>query len=432
MTTPDDTLDFKGWPQGIINRLSEFETPLDALRAATNVDILNTGKIRRRSGYTLVESGEWHSLWSDPTVGAMFAVKNGNLVTVNHNGAQATLLASIGTADVSYAAVAGRAYLTNGTVGGMVRNGAYDEWALPNPKTISVAAYNSPFDPVITSTSGLGAGEYQVCMTYTDALGRESGAGYAEIVALNGNQSIQVSNIPQNGTCSANLYVTGADGDMFYLAMTLPAGVTTCIIGDQTRGRQLETRWLQPLPAGQILASGAGRLFVGTNNVLRWSEPLRGGLYNPIQNYLSFPAQIDAIGVVGIGEQMSGVFVCSQQRTYFLSGSNPAEWKQRIALPAGAVHGTGTTVRAGLFGGDYQGNGMLFVSTEGGYCLGLPDGSVVPLTESKYVTPVADTGRLFMRRGPGLDQAIALLRGTTVNSLKFSDSVAEEVFRHGV
>lgn len=424
MTTPDKTLDLKGWPQGIINRLSEYETPLDALRAATNVDILDSGKIRRRSGYTLIEAGSWHSLWSEPTVGFMLAVKDGDLVTADHNGAGATLLASIGNAEVSYAAIAGRAYLSNGAVGGMIRNGAYDVWALPTPRSPHLATFSSP--------SGLHAGAYQVCMTYTDELGRESGAGYAEIVEVDGNQGILATDIPQYENCSSNIYITTANGDTFYHVIKLSAGVNQLLIGEQTRGRQLETRWLQPLPPGQLIAAGAGRLFVATHNVLRWSEPLRGGLYNPIHNYLSFPAQIDAVCAVGIGENMSGVFVCSQQRTYFLSGSNPAEWKQRIAFPTGAVHGTGTLVRAGLFGGDYQGMGMLFVSNEGGYCLGLPDGSVAPLTESKYVTPIADTGRIFMRRAPGLEQAIALLRGTAVNSLKFTDSVSEEVFRHGV
>lgn len=426
--TPEtrDMLNMPGWPRGKVNRLAEHATPIEALREALNVDILNDGKAQRRPGYQLVEAGDWHSLWSDDTLAYMLGVKNGDLVLATQSGTVASLASYIGANEVSYTAMAGKAYWTNGSFSGCVWQDQINRpWALdtPPPPT-QVSDYEA---------GGLVAGEYQICATFQDDMGMESGAGQSVLCTLSNVGGILCQGLPEiPAEWRYNIYVTDTNGDVFYLAAQLKPGTTSYIIGKSGRSRQLETRWLNPLPNGQLVASGGGRLFVAHGAVLRWSEPLRGGLSRLDKNYTRYPAHIDAIGVVGLGEQASGVYVCAGKRTYFMPGSDPSNWQQRVAFPSGAVRGTATKVRAGLFGADYQGFGMLWVSTDGGYCLGLPDGQVVALTEAQYVTPIADSGRVALRRAPGLEQAIALLRGTAVNSLAFSDSVVAEVNDYGV
>lgn len=425
-----------GWAAGIANRLQEHETPLDALRAAQNVDVMPSGKVRRRSGYTLVEAGAWHSIWSDEGIDFGIGVKNGHLVQFGAGGSVQTLVEDVGTAEVSCTLLAGRIYWSNGTLSGMVRPEALSQdalytggmpWAVQQPtEPPKLDAY---------ATGGMTAGEYQVAVTYTSGDGREGGAGAASLITITAGQGVHITNVPQpthSSITGVNIYISEPDGDVLHLARTISVGVTSIIIGLGPRGRQLETQWLQPLPPGHLLASGSGRVFVASDRVMRWSEPMRGALTDLARQYMQFPARIDALVPVGQGEDLSGVYVSAGKRTYFLRGSDPASWQNSIAFPDGAVLGTGIRVRAGLFGSDYQGFAAFFVSTDGAYCLGLPSGQVQPLSEGRYVTSVADSGRALVRRAAGLDQIIAVLRGTATNALAFSDSASAEVNDYGV
>lgn len=437
MPTPSapDLLKLQGFSGGIANRLPEHETPLDALRAADNFDILNTGAVSRRSGYTLIDAAEWHSLWSDESLGFAVGVRDGDLVLFEGTGtiSPTTLVASVGAAEVSCAAMAGRVYWSNGAQAGMVRP---DRSAAP-------WAIESPTHPPVVSANGLGgleAGDYQIAVTFIDSDGRESGTGAAAVVTLTAGQGLALSSIPQpthGDVAKILIYVSEPDGDVLHLVGSVAVGTTDTVVGVGDRGRPLATQWLQPMPPGDLVTAGAGRVYVASGNVMRWSDPMRDALHNPARNYARFTGKggsgnIDSIVAVGDGEESAGLYVSCGHLTYFLAGADPANWRKTIAFNAGAVRGTGTRVRAGLFGAEYQGFGAFWVSHDGAYLLGLPNGQVMPLSEGRYVTPIADSGRVVLRRAAGLDQMLTVLRGTAANAAAFSDSVSAEVNTYGV
>ena len=427
MTTPDKTLDFRGWPQGIVNRTREFEVPPGGLRSAENVDILNSGKIQRRDGYELLAAGDWHSIWADEGIGFALGVKDDNLVALDSGGSTTLIRTGVGSAEVSYALLAGRVYWSNGDQCGLVdQDLSYHDWAV-----------ETPAPPIATASAagGFPAGEYQVACTFIDGPGRESGTGPTTVVTLAEGQGIALSGISQPASADVakvNVYVSEANGDSLYLTRTLPLNNTTASLSLGKRGRQLTTQWLEPLLPGQIVAAGMGRVLVATHNMLRWSEPMRGALRGTTKSYIRFASGIDLVIPVGQGEESSGVYVAAGARTYFLSGSEPEKWSQRIALPTGCIRGTGIRVRAGLFGDDYQGYAAFFVGLDGTRYLGLPNGQIQALSKT-YVTDVADTGQSIVRRIAGADQIVTVMRGTGAgNSLGFSDSASAEVNRYSV
>lgn len=435
--TDDDLVALTGFAGGIANRLQEHETPLDALRAAQNVDIMPSGKLKRRAGYTLVEAGDWHSIWSDEAIGFGIGVKDDDLVQFGPGGAERVLVAGVGAAEVSCTLLAGKVYWSNGKQSGMVRVDTIAEDQAAYPLGLAWAVEQPAQPPTLAAyaSGALAAGEYQVAVTFTAFDGREGGAGAASVVTLTAGQGVQLTSIPQPvqpTVTGVNVYISEPDGDVLHLVRTLAVGVTSLIVGVGVRGRQLETQWLQPMPSGHLIASGNARVLVATDRVLRWSDPMRGALTDLARQYMQFNARIDALVPVGQGEDLAGVYVSAGKRTYFLRGADPATWQNSIAFPDGAVLGTGIRVRAGLFGSDYQGFAAFFVSTDGAYCLGLPSGQVQPLSEGRYVTSVADSGRALVRRAAGLDQIIAVLRGTATNALAFSDAASAEVNDYGV
>ena len=72
MTGPR-SLPFGGWPSGMDNIHADYELDAKTLRRAVNADVLDSGKIRRRKGFSpfLSEPGA-HSLWASSSGAAFF------------------------------------------------------------------------------------------------------------------------------------------------------------------------------------------------------------------------------------------------------------------------------------------------------------------------------------------------------------------------
>jgi hypothetical protein len=109
---------------------------LGELVVARNVEVTRNGKIKRRSGYTSLASGNWHSLYYDGETA--LGVCNNNLVEIDVNWDTTILLSGIGKYPVSYVTVNGIIYLTNDHIIGKVSNSAYSSlssatiWDLKN------------------------------------------------------------------------------------------------------------------------------------------------------------------------------------------------------------------------------------------------------------------------------------------------------------
>jgi len=73
----------------------------------------------------------------------------------------------------------------------------------------------------------------------------------------------------------------------------------------------------------------------------------------------------------------------------------------------------------------------MWTSTSGVFCVGLPDGSVLPLTETRYAAAIASEGAALFVQNAGKNRYIATLRDPSENGFVLSDSFSAEVIRNG-
>ena len=104
-------LDNKNKPNSLV-RLTKRES---FLTEAENVDISSSLSVSRRSGFSLADAGDFHSLWSNKDGTTSLAVKNGGLVRIKPDLSIENII-SIGVLPVSYADTGAGIYLSNGDV----------------------------------------------------------------------------------------------------------------------------------------------------------------------------------------------------------------------------------------------------------------------------------------------------------------------------
>lgn len=422
-----------GWPAGVNNRTPENALPTDefgnivALRQAVNVDLTNEGKPKRRGGFARRVVGRAHSLYRH--AGHMMAVVDGTLTAYTPDLEAVAVRAGLSDTPLGWASVPelGLSWWSDGQLIRAVGPALED---MP----VWTAAVSQCSAAAVAGTGGLAAGTYQLAVTYVDAYGRESGTTLALEVDVEAGGGIAVSSLPANsGAAKARVYVSQANGAVLYWALdiALPA-VGAYLVGAGHRGKPLETQWLEPLPAGHMLAAFATRLFAARENVLFWSEPLQYGLTRLSKNYARFGGRISMLASVAEGENSAGLFVATDKTTYFMTGADPKEWSRIQRYPHGVVEGTATTVAASFFGSEYTGTAAFWLANNGVFCLGLPSGTVVPLTEKTLALPGFERGAALLRERAGVRSIVATMLGGTANAFAVSDSAVAEIRRHGV
>jgi hypothetical protein len=425
-----------GWPAGVDNLSPETDLTRDdqgkvviALRTAQNVDLTAGGKASRRAGYTLVVAGgRVHSLWSADLWPFALVVLDGVLSGFAGGGDTFDIQAGLEPGlPLSYALAGDKVHWSNGSQCGVVlADATAAPWGCPAPGG----------QPTLTAlpTGGLDAGTYQVAVTWQLASGEESGAALASTVAVPAGGGIALSDIREPddaAVAKVRVYVSPADGDVLYHAVDLSPGLPAAVIGKSRRGLPLATQFLEAMPAGQIVRWFNGRLYVAARGVLCWSEALRYGLTHPTKNRLPIVGgDIDLLEPVGAGTEAPGVYVASGHRTYWLGGTDPAQFTQRIAYPYGAVAGTGIVVPGNVFGLDSTAPVAYWMASNGVACLGLPAGQVLPLRDKQVVAPQAKTGASMFRAQAGLRQVVTTLRDTAPNGLAIRDSGVMTVDRY--
>jgi hypothetical protein len=423
-----------GWPAGVNNRAPENALPSDefgnilALRQAVNVNISNEGKPSRRSGFARRITGSAHSLFRHE--GHMLAVVDNDLVAYTPDLAPATVRAGLGSLPVGWAGLPeiGLAWWTNSQQIRCVGPNLED---LP----LWIDAPGQLHAAPVVGQGGLHAGRYQVAVTYRDGYGRESGTMLSAEVDVEQGGGIAVSAIPANAAAvTARVYVSDHNGgDVLYWAMDIAMPATgTYLVGAGTRGKPLETQWLEPLPPGQLLEVFATRLIVARGATLFWSEPLYYGLTHLSKNYASFGGEVTLLKAVAEGEGSAGMFIATDTTTYFVSDANPKNWARMKRYPHGAVAGTGVTVSGSVFNVEYTGTVAFWLATNGVFCLGLPGGTVLPLTDRTLALPGFERGASLLRERNGVRSILTTMLGGSTNALAMGDSAVAEIRRHGV
>lgn len=321
------TVSFSGFPKGMDNIHADYEIPADTLRRAINVDVLDTGKLRRRGGFAqaLASPGS-HSLWSDGGNNAYF-VSGGTLKRLNKDMSATSLGAlAVGANALAWAKVNADAYFVCPTARGKISGGVLVEWGVEIP--------SSP--PLMIGAAGaLDAGAYHAAITYVMADGRESGASALSSHALPtpGNLAFYGLPIPtQTGVARKRIYLTTADGEVLYRVAEVSPGAGTAMCG--SFGPELRTLYLAPPPFGTALAFALGRMFIAAGKTVWYTEAMDFDHVDVRHNFYQFPSEISVIAAT-----RDGLYVCSDQ-TYFIAGAGTTEAQMRVVFDFGAIAGT--------------------------------------------------------------------------------------------
>lgn len=428
-------IEYKGFPLGIDNLHREDSLPFGALREAINIDLDYQGKPSRRRGKQRVLEGEVHSITALPQ-GGLAAVVDGdlNVYSIDDPTAPAlvtTVVADIGDRTLSWGHTPHRSFWTDGASLRMLTAAFQDDEAWPR-----VPGWPATADPM--SAGGLAAGDYQVVLTSVDNAGRESGAGRAFLVSsVPEGGGILLSGLPDPPEARfLAVYVTAANDDVLHLvAMATPGDAYMITGGDRGRVLEPQQQWLEPMPAGQALCVCMGRLFVAQGRTLYFSEPTRYGAMLP-DNRITFGENISLLAPTGSGPE-AGLYVAAGRRTMYLAGGNPKEAPLTVARAVGAVPGTSILVHTSAFSSAFKdlppNQASVWISADGVYCLGLPGGSILPLTEKRLVLPLnATDGATMLRTDDGLSQIVTSLSGGDTNTAGATDKLVGTIYRGGI
>lgn len=407
---PDTPYTIRGWPSGMNNVLPDYELPRNdkdiqtALRNAVNVDVLDSGRVRRRSGITQRISGDTHSLFASGNTA--YAAINDYLCNIATDYTSTQLKAVSPNRRISYVDTGEAVYYANGLEKGRLINGAWYRWGVEAPTA----------PPTMTATAGaLGIGRYMAVCTFIDTNGQESGCGSAGVISLTGIGGITFG-LPQpidsSGVLAIRLYMTSANDDVLYSAVDLAVGTTTfTILSAPTPGLALETQFMREFLPCELLEYYHGRIYGAHGNILWHTQPYRYGLYRPSQDYIQFPAPITMIAAVD-----DGMYVAADQ-TYWMPGAGPEDFAIFPVLQYTAAQGSMSRMP------DAQ-HVVWFSSA--GLVMAAPGGVVKMVQEPNVRTASSTKGTTVYVEQNGVKKILGLVNGdpfaTTLAATDFMDA----------
>lgn len=432
--TEQDLVQLGPFVKGMNNIAREDSIPRDQLRVAQNVDFYPTGKIRTREGRVKkVALAGASNFWSD----GIYALVQGDATLYRYIPDDTLIDLFDGFAVDTYNAYCSvNRFIYASDTHQALRVDTYDNSVRP----WGIAA---PGSPTLTATAngGLDAGTYQVTLTYTTADGEESGAPIASTVDVAEGGGILAALPPPHEAhvTSISVYLArGAGAEVMNYYGAVPVGTTQVQLYKQNLGKPLDTFALVQFPACDFVGLTMGRLFgvpSANPNIVIWSEPGYYGQYNPAKNYVAANYDVDLMAPTTLGAKAEGVFVTSGQRTYFQGGNQPGDFTNNEVYMAGAVRGSLVYVP----GSYIQLQGMpqapvpIWIATNGTICLGMPNGTVLPLTEGRFAAAVGVRCSSVFRELNGVRQALFTMEPPTSEALvAATDSLTVTVVRNGI
>ena len=382
---------------GLRNDVTSERFDIGDLEVANNIDIDKTGRIARRGGYALRSASAAHSLWSDRLQDVCMLVRGGNLLRLDTSYATSVVKAlDDGASPMAYERVNDRTYFSNSTDVGIYENGAARSWGLPMATL-----------PGAVATSGnMPAGKYQFTLSWLRADGQESGAPMCGVIELPVSSGIvftlPVSTHPD--VVGKILYLSPPNSEipMEAAAVDNTLATLTWLSDPSVLSEPLTVQFLQPAPAGQLIAFYRGHMFVAVGDTIYVSEPYAYELFD-LRRYLQLDGRATLLAPFsdkdrGDASRDSGFFIGTDRSCGVLAGTDPASFQYVSKTDYGAVPGALDYVDGTLFHDGQAGARQLpmWLTTQG-ICVGMPDLTVNNLTRAKYTFPAAGRGAaLFM------------------------------------
>lgn len=323
---------------GLNNRLQDYALSVkdkgSFLSKAENVDIDNAGLIRRRTGTALIQAMTGaHSVLSLSATSGYF-VRASTLYSFANAIAysEAVVVALTSNAAMSYLQHDGVIYFSNGTDSGKIKGATVYPMGLPTPEAPAVAA----------TTGTLVVGKYKVAIRYINTTTGEAGGLSSQAVrdvAITGGILVTLPGAT-NGATHVQVFVSDLNGSQTYLHSTVTAATATASIANLgSRTTTEEADYLTPLPAGWNLFVHKGRLCSTNGKVLSFGVPYRYGYVDPVAGRIEFKSNIK----VAIPTD-NGVYVCTQNETYWMPGDLKLVEQFNEPLPYGASEGSAFAV----------------------------------------------------------------------------------------
>jgi hypothetical protein len=376
---------------GIDNRSPVHSLPAGeegrAVRDAVNVDLNKARKWQRRPGFAQsIECTNGRCMFEAPT-GAYFADENelrffdGNIATT------ITTLASA-LAHVCYAETPLGVVYSDGFAVNLIRNGAVQPVAPAKPNPLPVAS--------AVAGGGLRQGVYGVAFASERTDGQRSAMSAPQFVTVSEGGTVRVTG--SGHTLAVAVFMTAADGRIFYRAGTLAVGATTLdLVASAADGEAVDYEPMESIPPGNILALHKGRLISVRGPSVYISMPWAFGLYRSISDYFVMPENITLLESVE-----GGLYLATLSKTYWLGGPDIGQASLTEIAPFGAVKGTTTRIP--------NATGLMWHTPRGPVRADI-NGGLSLLQDEKVVYDAAASGASVFRETNGLRQFIAALTG---------------------
>lgn len=315
MATPlDDNEVPLSFGKGINNTAKETALGEGVARAMVNLDLVS-GIPQVREGRSLIlPATGCHSMWSNELVDYGLFVQDDTLNRLHSTNLVEALRDGLQLREMSYAAVAGQVYFSNGMDTGLIdRAGLPQPWGVECPEAI--------FTATGVDGGGLAAGTYRVALSFM--AGTEEGGAVPLEVVIGDGQGIALASLPApmaSNVTALRVYLSPANDPRLFHVRDVAIGMTNVTLNASGHGRECDTLYLQPAPPGRHLLLKNGRIFSASGRLLRWTQPQRYGLYNPTTDYQVMRDRITAIGAP-LDKQLS-LFVGTVSKTYLLQGSD--------------------------------------------------------------------------------------------------------------
>ena len=374
--------------KGLNNVSDPLRLGVSWLAQADNVDITDTGAIRKRDGYSQTFQGAITGAYSTIDFARMFVVDSGVLKALTGPTSAVPLRTGLSPAPMHFTEVNDQVFYNNGVDRGVILPGntvADWDWDSPTPPTL--AAVTGSLDP----------GTYQVCFTYTLPGGRESGAGESTSLILPEGHALQVTDIPLLAGGFTNVYIAPADSTVFQRAFT-SAGAAAFVWNDSpdNLGVELKNQFLDALPEGSdIVQHWKGRIYAAQyfasddQSAVWFSQPLGYHLFDWNTDFILVPGRVTMLA-----PHADALIIGTDTRVWAYSGNKLAQ-----LAPYGVPPGWHWTA---------DGDRLLFWSQRG-LCSALPFAN---LTEAHVsVRPGVQAGGTLVQRSGHKRYLVALHSG---------------------
>jgi len=375
-----------------------------AVRSAVNVDIGRAGRFARRAGYTRrIPIPGLHSIHYAAQKGWTVVARGAELCRLDTQTYALSSLMALGSPDkVAFTEYNGNLYFTNRTTAGWVPSDSVSARPLGVPV---------PTAPTLSAApGGLLPGKYGVCITFVDDRGEEGGATELQTIDLPDGGGIRLSNLEQRPGWHYFVFITSADGDVLRRVAAPPAVFPTYVVADHASGSELNTRFLVPMPPGDMICWHSGRLYTAKNGTLSFSEPMRPHLHDPAHGVIPFSGHIAFMESVG-----DGMYVGDSRGVWFLAGTDPAKFEHRRISAARAVARSSVMVQPEHFPPKLvpaEAPVAVWLGATG-YVAGMPGGTAVELHPDRVQVQNGLSGRSVFLLRKGRKQLVTPVNSTS-------------------